>query len=267
MSRLNVNDIRQAKGRDKIVMVTAYDFPTAQVIDQAGVDIVLVGDSLGTVVLGYETTLPVTIDDLIRHTTAVARGVNRALVVADLPFLTFGVSVEETLHHAGRCLKEAGAQAVKIEGGEAMAGHVSRMTAIGIPVMGHLGLTPQSIHSLGGLKVQARTEEAANRLIKEAVILERAGIFALVLEAVPSDVARQVTTEVGIPTIGIGAGPLCDGQVLVFHDLVGWSPPDFAPKFVKRYADVRGVMAEAVKEFAAEVRAGVFPDKAHSYGE
>jgi 3-methyl-2-oxobutanoate hydroxymethyltransferase len=237
------------------------------VLDEAGVDIVLVGDSLGNVVLGFDTTLPVTMDDLLRHTAAVARGVSRALVVADLPFLSYGVTVEETIHNAGACLKEAGAAAVKLEGGSAVAPHVERLVALGIPVMGHLGLTPQSIHRFGGMKVQGRGAVEAQRLLTEARILQEAGAFALVLEAIPAAVARKVTEALAIPTIGIGAGPDCDGQVLVFHDLVGWSPPGFAPRFVKRYADVRRVMLDAVSRYVAEVRSGEFPDEAHSYGE
>jgi 3-methyl-2-oxobutanoate hydroxymethyltransferase len=255
------------KGKGAVTMVTAYDYPTATVLDEAGVDIVLIGDSLGNTVLGLPNTLPVTMADTLRHTAAVARGTRRALVVADLPFLSYGVSVEETVRNAGACLKEAGAEAVKLEGGSSVAEQVARLVALGIPVMGHLGLTPQSIHRFGGMKVQGRGAAEAERLLSEARILQEAGVFSIVLEAIPAAVATRITESLAIPTIGIGAGPGCDGQVLVFHDLVGWSPAGFAPRFVKRYADVRQVMVDAVSRYVAEVRAGEFPDEAHSYGE
>src|SRR5512136_2899755 len=209
---------KKAQGK-KIVALTAYDFPTALILEEAGVDVVLVGDSLGMVVLGYETTIPVTMDEMIHHTKAVVRGTEQALIIGDMPFMTYHASVSEALHNAARFIQEGGAQAVKLEGGEVMAETVRRVVDCGIPVMGHIGLTPQSVHQLGGFKVQGKTQEAAIRLVKDACALDDAGVFCIVLEAVPTPLAKLITKKVGVPTIGIGAGPFCDGQVQVVSDL------------------------------------------------
>jgi 3-methyl-2-oxobutanoate hydroxymethyltransferase len=235
-----------------------------RVLDAAGVDVILVGDSLAMVALGYETTLPVTLEEMLHHTRAVARGAARALVVGDLPFLSYQVSREEALRSAGRMLKEGNAQAVKLEGGVEVAGTVAALVEAGIPVMGHIGLTPQAVHRMGGYKVQGRTAEAAARLLKDAVALERAGAFSLVLEGIPWQVAGAVTEAVGIPTIGIGAGPRCDGQVLVTNDLLGLFD-EFTPKFVKRYANLRETLLQAFGQFREEVLAGAFPGPEHSF--
>lgn len=250
---------------EKITMLTAYDYPLARAVDEAGIEVILVGDSLGMVVLGHPTTLPVTMDDMVHHCKAVARGVSRALLVADLPFMSYQVSREDALRNAGRLVKEGGAEAVKLEGGAEVLEAVEALVGAGIPVMGHLGLTPQSYHQMGGYRVQARTAEEADRLLKDAGALERAGIFSLVLEGIPSEVARRVTESLTVPTIGIGAGPSCDGQVLVAHDMLGLQE-DLSPKFVKRYAQGRQVFLEAMRQFRTEVRSGKFPGPEHSYG-
>jgi 3-methyl-2-oxobutanoate hydroxymethyltransferase len=242
---------------DPIVMVTAYDTPSARLAEAAGVDAILVGDSLGMVVLGYDSTLPVTLDDMLRHTAAVARGSARALVIADMPFLTFQVSPKEAVRNAGRFLAEAGASAVKLEGGVSIAPTVERMVAAGIPVMGHIGLTPQSVNVVGGYKVLGRETASAISLVQDALALEAAGAFAVVLELVPAELAAMVSEELSIPTIGIGAGGGCDGQVQVFHDLLGLGT--FMPKHAKRYADVGDAIRSAIGAYAAEVRSGVFP--------
>ncbi len=263
--RVTITAVRAQKARgEQVVMLTAYDTPTARLLDAAGVDVILVGDSLAMVALGYETTLPVTLEEMLHHTRAVARGVARALVVGDLPFLSYQVSREEALRSAGRMLKEGNAQAVKLEGGLEVAGTVAALVEAGIPVMGHIGLTPQAVHRMGGYKVQGRTAEAAARLLKDAVALERAGAFSLVLEGLPWQVAGAVTEAVGIPTIGIGAGPRCDGQVLVTNDLLGLFD-EFTPKFVKRYANLRETLLQAFGQFREEVRAGAFPGPEHSF--
>lgn len=241
-----------AKG-EPITMLTAYDYATARIVDAAGCDVILVGDSLGMVSLGYETTLPVTLEAMLHHTAAVVRGVERALVVGDMPFLTYQVSIEQALTNAGRFLKEAGAHAVKLEGGVQMAPTVKRLVDVGIPVMGHIGLTPQSVHAMGGYKMQGKTEEAAAKLVEDAVALEEAGAFSVVLECIPSAVAETISKRLTIPTIGIGAGPHCDGQVQVIHDILGLAG-DFVPKHAKRYADVGAVIADAVARYVAEVR-------------
>ena len=248
----------------RISMLTAYDYPTAFLLDQSGVDALLVGDSLGMVVLGYATTLPVTMDEMIHHTKAVCRGVRRAMVIGDMPFMSYQVSVEDALRDAGRFLKETDAQAVKLEGGREVAETIRRMTACGIPVMGHLGLTPQSIQQFGGFKVQGRGDEAARRIIEDARIIEEAGAFSVVLECVPADVAGEITRSLGIATIGIGAGADCDGQVLVTNDMLG-TFERFTPRFVKKYADLGPQMREAVKRYMEEVRSGAFPGKEHSF--
>lgn len=263
--RVTVTAVRAMKARgERVVMLTAYDTPTARLLDAAGVDVILVGDSLAMVALGYETTLPVTLEEMLHHTRAVARGAARALVVGDLPFLSYQVSREEALRSAGRMLKEGNAQAVKLEGGVEVAGTVAALVEAGIPVMGHIGLTPQAVHRMGGYKVQGRTAEAAARLLKDAVALERAGAFSMVLEGLPWQVAGAVTEAVAIPTIGIGAGPRCDGQVLVTNDLLGLFD-EFTPKFVKRYANLRETLLQAFGQFREEVRAGAFPGPEHSF--
>jgi 3-methyl-2-oxobutanoate hydroxymethyltransferase len=255
---------RKAVG-PKIVCLTAYDFPTAQILEERGVDLILVGDSLGMVVLGYENTVPVTMDEMIHHTRAVTRAVRRALVVGDMPYFSFHLGPDETIRNASRFIKEAGASAVKIEGATAKRLKlVKAMVDAEIPVMGHVGLTPQSILSLGRYKVKGKVAAEARRIVEDAVSLEEAGAFAVVLESIPVEVSALVTRAVGIPTIGIGAGPACDGQVLVFHDVMGFST-GYMPKFVRRYADVHGVMGVAVGAYAADVRAGRFPDDATSY--
>lgn len=255
---------RKAAG-PKIVCLTGYDFPTARILDEAGVDLILVGDSLGMVVLGYENTVPVTMDEMIHHTKAVTRAVKRALVVGDMPYFSFHLSADETIRNASRFLKEAGAAAVKIEGASAKRLKlVEAMVEAEIPVMGHVGLTPQSIHHFGRFRVRGTAAAEARRIVDGAAALERAGAFAIVLESMPIEVAAEVTRSVGVPTIGIGAGPACDGQVLVIHDLLGYST-GYMPKFVKKYADLHGVIRGAVETYAAEVRHGTFPDDATSY--
>jgi 3-methyl-2-oxobutanoate hydroxymethyltransferase len=242
-------------------MLTAYDFPTAELLDEAGIPVLLVGDSVGNNVLGYENTLPVTMDEMLHHTRAVSRGVSNALVVGDMPFLSYQVSVEDGIRNAGRFLKEGGAGAVKIEGAQIELVHT--LSDLGIPVMAHVGLTPQSVHGLGGYRVQGRGEEAARRVADQAAALEKAGAFAIVLEAMPADLAAELTRTLQIPTIGIGAGPGTDAQVLVLHDLLGLS--ERLPRFARAYADLRGAISEAAGAFAADVAAGRFPDHEHSY--
>ncbi|NEP83515.1 MAG: 3-methyl-2-oxobutanoate hydroxymethyltransferase [Okeania sp. SIO3C4] len=245
------------KGRP-IVALTAYDYAIAQILDQAGVDLILVGDSLAMVALGYDTTLPVTLDEMIHHAKAVRRGVKQALIVVDLPFLTYQESIQQAIHSAGRILKETGAQAVKLEGGnEAIAQTVSKLTSIGIPVMGHIGLTPQSVHQFGGYRKQGKTPDARARILAEAVALEEAGAFAMILEHIGADLAKEVTEKVSIPTIGIGAGVYCDGQVLVINDVLGIS--DWQPPFAKSYGNLRENITQAVKEYSWEVREKKFP--------
>jgi 3-methyl-2-oxobutanoate hydroxymethyltransferase len=259
----SIHDLAAFKQRgEKFVMLTAYDFPTAQILDEAGIPVLLVGDSLSNVVLGYDSTVPVTMEEMLHHTAAVARGAPNALVVGDMPFGSYQVSVEDGLRNAIRFLKEGAANAVKLEGAHTEL--ITRCVAAGIPVMGHLGLTPQSVHQLGGYKVQGRTEESAETIMRGAKEIEEAGAFALVLEAVPSELATRITASMSIPTIGIGAGPQCDGQVLVLHDLIGLTAGP-TPKFVKRYADVRGIIAEAAKAYADEVARGEYPGLEHSY--
>lgn len=247
----------------KIVALTAYDYTTTQVLDKAGVDILLVGDSLGMVKLGHPSTLPVTVEDIVYHTRIVARARPRALLVADMPYMSYHVSKEEAIKNAGKMLK-AGAEAVKLEGGVSSAPTVRAMRSVGIPVMGHIGMTPQSVHVFGGYKVQGKTPKARRQLLADAKALEQAGAFAIVLECIPKEVARQITKAVKIPTIGIGAGVDCDGQILVIDDLLGLSAPPH-PRFVKAYASMRAGMARAAHEFARDVRARRFPDSQHSY--
>lgn len=249
---------------EPIAVVTAYDFPMARIADEAGAEVVLVGDSLGTVVLGYETTLPVTMADMLHHVRAVTRARPAALVVADMPFLSYQTGVEDAVRNAGRFVQEAGADAVKLEGGERVAAAVRRIVDTGIPVMGHLGLTPQSLLVFGGYRVQGRGAADQERLRREARLLEEAGCFAIVLEGIPAAVGAAVTGELSIPTIGIGAGPACDGQVLVSHDLLGLTQ-GHVPKFVRRYADVAGTMRDAFARYVADVKARRFPADEESY--
>ena len=258
-----INDLAQWKrdGR-RFAMLTAYDYPTAQILDHAGIPVLLVGDSVANNVLGYETTLPVTMEEMLHHAKAVARGATNALLVGDMPFLSYQASIEEAIRNAGRFLKEGGMHAVKIEGPRFEL--VETLAAGGIPVMGHLGLTPQSVHAMGGYRVQAKTEEAADQLLAGATQLAKSGIFSLVLEGIPSEVAKRVTESVNVPTIGIGAGPHCDGQVLVINDMLGIGGGTY-PKFVKRYANLREDITRAARAFAEEVESGEFPDADHSY--
>jgi 3-methyl-2-oxobutanoate hydroxymethyltransferase len=261
--RVTVRDIAAAKARgEKWPMLTAYDALTAGIFDDAGIPVLLVGDSAGNVIFGYETTIPVTVDDLIPLTAAVVRGTRRAMVVADLPFGSYQASPAEALHTAARFLKEAGAHAVKLEGGLRVAHHVEELAAAGVPVMGHIGLTPQSVHAFGGFRVQGRGE-AGDRLLHDAKALAAAGAFSLVLEGIPADLGARITQSLHIPTIGIGAGPATDAQVLVWQDMAGLSPR--SPKFAKRYADVGAVLRNAAAEFAADVAAGAFPTEEYSY--
>ncbi len=257
--------LREKKQRGEIItMLTAYDYATALAVDRAGIDVILVGDSLGMVVLGYETTLPVTMEEMLHHCRAVTRGAKFAMLVGDMPFMSYQVSPQEALRNAGRFLQEAGMDAVKLEGGREVADAVKLIVDAGIPVMGHLGLTPQSIHKLGGFRAQGRTARAAKRLIEDAQILEEAGCFSIVLEAVPDRVAELISKRVSIPAIGIGAGAGCDGQVLVTHDLLGLFDR-FTPKFVKRYADIHAEMARAFAEYKADVEKRAFPAVEHAY--
>jgi len=264
-SRITINDLRATKRRgEKIAMITAYDFPSARLVEQAGVPLILVGDTLGMVLLGYETTIPVTMEDMLHHVKAVVRGTQRAFVVADMPFMSYQAGPEEALRNAGRFLQEGGAQAVKLEGGVVVADTVRRLVDAGIPVMGHIGLTPQSVHQFGGWKVQGKTHQAAIRLMNDALALERAGAFAVVLELVPAPLARLITKRLRIPTIGIGAGPDCDGQVQVYHDLLGLFEA-FVPKHARRYANLADAVRDAVGAYVADVREGRFPTEEHSF--
>jgi 3-methyl-2-oxobutanoate hydroxymethyltransferase len=257
--KLRVPDLKLMKQRgERIVMLTSYDATMARLFDRAGIDILLVGDSLGHVILGLETTIPVTLEAMIHHTAAVTRGARRALVVADMPFLTYQVTIEQAMRNAARIFQEGGATAIKVEGGRTLADTVERLTAAGLPVMGHIGLTPQHVHRLGGMRQQAREEDAAQELMLDALALEDAGAFAVVLEAVPDAVAAAVTSRLRIPTIGIGAGAHCDGQVLVSYDALGLFDT-FVPPFVKQYAQLGDVVLSAARNFADEVRRGVFP--------
>ncbi len=258
-----VRDVREQAGEDPITMATAYDAPTAEIVDRAGVDIALVGDSLGNTTLGYETTLSVTVDDIARHVGSVVRATEDALVVADMPFLSFGVSEAESVRNAGRMLKEEGAEAVKLECGPHTVGLTERLVELGIPVMAHLGLTPQRVNEYGGYPRQGTGEAAAAEILELANAHEAAGAFSLVLEHVPANLARAVTEAIEIPTIGIGAGPDCDGQVLVFHDIVGLS--EWTPSFSKTYGNVRAEMEHALDAYVEEVRSGEFPAPEHSH--
>jgi 3-methyl-2-oxobutanoate hydroxymethyltransferase len=262
--RTTINQIKDMKQKgEKIVMLTSYDYSTAKLVDQVGVPLILVGDSLGMVVLGYESTIPVTMEVMLHHTKAVVRGTEQALVVGDMPFMTYHVSVEDALRNAGRFIQEGGCQAVKLEGGVTVAEKVKRIVDCGIPVMGHIGLTPQSINQFGGHRAQGKTPEAAVKILEDARALEQAGVFSIVLETVPAPLAGLITQKVSVPTIGIGAGPQCDGQVQVINDLLG-SFTDFVPRHAKQYAKLAGIISNAVTEYYNEVRAGEFPTKKNS---
>jgi 3-methyl-2-oxobutanoate hydroxymethyltransferase len=270
--KITVPDLLQRKSQpvgspsnfQKITCLTAYDYPTARLLDEAGVDVILVGDSLGMVVLGHENTLSVTIEEMLHHTRAVRRGTRRALVVADMPYGSYHADLAASLHNAMRFVKEAGAEAVKVEGGERRLELISRLTEAEIPVMGHVGLTPQSVNALGGYRVQGKTADAAEQLIRDARAVEAAGAFAVVLEAVPRELAAQITRELRIPTIGIGAGPDCDGQILVVHDLLGLTFSQ-TPKFARQYANVGEIISKAVREYCDDVRESGFPSDGESY--
>jgi 3-methyl-2-oxobutanoate hydroxymethyltransferase len=263
--KVTVPDIVKKKRQgEKITCLTAYDYSFARILDHAGIDILLVGDSVGCVFQGQANTLPVTMEEMIYHTRAVARGRQRALVVGDMPFLSYQVSREQAIKNAGRLLQEGGAEGVKLEGGLAMQATIEAIVKIGIPVMGHVGLTPQSVHRFGGYKIQGKSKEQREAVMGDALAVENAGAFAVVLEGIPLDLAKEVSERLTIPTIGIGAGPHCDGQVLVIHDMLGLFD-DFTPKFVKRYADIKEVMTGAVKNFIADVRERKFPGEEHSF--
>ncbi len=263
--RVTISRLRKMKQRgERIAMMTAYDYTSAQIVERAGVPIILVGDSLGQVVLGYGTTLPVSMDEMLHHVRAVVRGSTDAHVVVDMPFLSYQADAAEAVRNAGRLLKEGGAQSVKLEGEERLAGTISRIVDVGIPVMGHIGLTPQSVNQLSGYRVQGRSDADAARLMKDAEALEEAGVYAIVIESVPAPLARSITETAGVPTIGIGAGAHCDGQVQVLHDLLGLYT-DFIPKHTRRYAELGRLAVEAVSAYVEDVQSGAFPTDAESF--
>ncbi|MFC2008117.1 3-methyl-2-oxobutanoate hydroxymethyltransferase [Chloroflexota bacterium] len=262
--RITINQIKEMKQKgEKITMLTAYDYATAKIVDEAGIPLILVGDSLGMVVLGYESTIPVTMDEMIHHTKAVVRGTSQSMIIGDMPFMTYHVSVDDALRNAARFIQEGSAQAIKLEGGVTVAEKVKRIVECGIPVMGHIGLTPQSIHQFGGFKVQGKTPEAATRLVDDAKALEQAGAFSIVLETVPAQLATLISQRISIPTIGIGAGIGCDGQVQVINDILG-SFADFVPKHAKQYVKLTDIIRKAVTEYRDEVIAGSFPTDTQS---
>ena len=264
-AKVTINSIQEKKQQGTpITCLTAYDYATSRLVDQAGIDMILVGDSLAMVVLGYENTLPITVDEMLHHVRAVRRGVKRALVIADMPYASYQIDEKQAVNNAARFLKDGGAEAVKIEGGEKRVHLAHRLLDAEIPVMGHIGLTPQSVHMMGGYRVQGKTMNAIERLVKDAVALDRAGVFAIVLEGIPREVARIITQEVECPTIGIGAGPDCDGQVLVFHDILNLTGSQPA-KFVRQYADAAALISGAVSQFKADVEAKLFPSDGESY--
>lgn len=263
--RITIQDfLKKKQSSQKITMLTAYDFPFAKIVDEAGIDAILVGDSVAMVVQGLENTLPITMDEMIYHTKLVSRAVKNAMVIGDMPYLSYQISDEDAIRNGGRFLKETGAQAVKLEGGREVAQKIRALTKAEIPVMAHIGLTPQAIHRMSGYKVQGRTEETAKRLIEDAEILQDAGAFSVILEAIPSDLAASITEKLTIPTIGIGAGPNCDGQVLVIHDILGLFER-FTPKFVKRYGNLKEEALNMVRLYKEEVERGIFPSKEHSF--
>ncbi|MBI2829856.1 MAG: 3-methyl-2-oxobutanoate hydroxymethyltransferase [Chloroflexi bacterium] len=264
MARVTISQVREMKQKgERIAMLTAYDYTTAKIVDEVGVPLILVGDSLGMVVLGYETPIPVTMDVMIHHTKAVVRGTSKAMIIGDMPFMTYHVSTEDALRNAARFIQEGGCQTVKLEGGVTVADKVKRIVQCGIPVMGHIGLTPQSVNQLGGWRVQGKTPETASQLLKDALALEDAGAFAVVLEQVPTPLATLISKKLSIPTIGIGAGDGCDGQVLVIHDVFGLS--DRVPKLAKRYANIGNIMRQAVTQYFSEVKEGKFPTAEQSF--
>ena len=256
--------VNMKQSGEKISMLTAYDYTMASIVDAAGIDVILVGDSASNVMAGFDTTVPMTLDHMIYHTSCVVRGVQRALVIADLPFMSYQVTIKEALISAGRMMKEAGAHAVKLEGGRYVADTVKRIVDAGIPVMGHLGLTPQSIYKFGTYKVRAKEEKEAEELLEDALRLEEAGVFSIVLEKIPTGLAKKVTESLSVPTIGIGAGPDCDGQVLVLHDMLGLNK-DFSPRFLRRYADLHTEMTNAVASYMEDVKSGDFPNENEQY--
>ncbi len=265
VKRRTIVDLQQMKAEgEKISVLTAYDYPLARLMDQAGIDIVLVGDSVGSVVAGYETTLPVTMQEMLYHTRAVARAVQRALIIADMPFLSYQVDLAEARRNAGRLIKEGGAQAVKLEGGVNVAETIRAIVNMDVPVVGHIGLTPQSVHRMGGYRVQGRAEAQAQQLLADARAVADAGACAMVLEGIPASLAREITELVPIPTIGIGAGIHCSGQVLVIHDILGLCDK-YSPKFVKRYADVSGIIRSGIDAYIRDVKDGAFPAEEHSF--
>lgn len=265
MRKTTILDIKDMKRqRRKIAVLTAYDYTMAKILDSAGAPILLVGDSLGMVSAGYESTLPVTIDEMIYHTRAVARGSKNALIVVDMPFLSYQISIEEAKRNAGRLVKEGGAEAVKLEGGENIADTIKAINDMGVPVMGHIGLMPQSVHKMGGYKVQGRTKKERQQIMKDAKAVEKAGAFSILLEGIPSGLAKKITESVSIPTIGIGAGLHCDGQVLVLHDMLGLYK-DISPRFVKKYLDLNSMITNAVKDYIKDVEMKRFPEKKHSF--
>lgn len=265
MKKFTVSSYQKAKEKkEKITMLTAYDYTTAKIVDEAGIDTILVGDSLGMTMLGYENTLQVTVDDMIHHTKAVARGAKHAMILGDMPFLSYHISVEETIRNAGRFIQEGSAHAVKLEGGAEVVDKIKGLVAAKIPVMGHLGLTPQSVNMMGGFKVQGKNGQAAQKIIEDALLLQEAGVFAIVLECIPDKLATIISEKLDIPTIGIGAGNGCDGQVLVIQDMIG-TYSEMTPKFVKQYAQVGGVMTEAIEAYITEVKSGQFPSEEHVF--
>jgi len=264
-NRKTILDISLMKEeQSKITVLTAYDYPFAQLMDRVGIDMILVGDSVGSVFSGYDNTLPVTVEEMLYHTRAVVRGSEQALIVTDMPFMSYQIDERDARFNAGRLIKEGGAQAVKLEGGEHMAATIRAIVDIDIPVVGHIGLTPQSIHRMGGFRVQGREEEQARKILADAKAVEAAGAFAMVLEGIPRDLAKAVTESVSIPTIGIGAGSDCDGQVLVIHDILGLCDK-YSPKFVKRYADISTTISAGIEQYIKEVKAGDFPSTEHSF--
>ena len=263
--KMTVPEVRGMKEKgEKIVCLTAYDYCLARIVDETGIDLLLVGDSLGTVVQGHDSTLPVTVDDIIYHTRAVVRGRRRALVVSDMPFMTFQLGVDEAKRNAGRLVQEGGAESVKLEGGVTQAATIEALVKMGVPVMGHVGLTPQSVHQFGGYRIQGRGEADARAILDDAMAVEQAGAFAVVLEGMPVQLAREITQRLSIPTIGIGAGMHCDGQILVVHDMLGLFD-DFTPKFVKRYANLKETIGGAVRKYMEEVRTAAFPAEEHTF--
>jgi 3-methyl-2-oxobutanoate hydroxymethyltransferase len=265
MSKVSTSTLRGMKQKkEPISMITAYDYPTAKIMDEAGMDVILVGDSLGMVVLGYDSTIPVTVDDMLHHTKAVTRGTSQAMVVTDLPFLSYHGAFDRTLEACAKLMQDGGAHAIKLEGGSEMVETIHRLTIAGVPVMGHIGLTPQSVNQLGGYKVQGKDMESAQKLISDALALQEAGIFALVLECIPAKLAKKITNQLSIPTIGIGAGVDCDGQVLVFHDLAGYGSK-ISPKFAKKYTNVAEQITHSAETYIAEVKNKQFPAEEHSF--